>query len=293
MFPILQRAVIILPGVFSSASLSEWRCGTPAAQVRCGIPAGLCGSLLLTDEVNPEDMGTARDASFLYTGTELDALDGARNYYRWILAHFAPYLGRRVVEVGAGIGNFSEYLLSQPGVSQLVAAEPAANLFPLLQCRFAGNPRVRVERGALEQLAGPAEADSVVFVNVLEHIDNDEEVLRQAHRMLAPGGTLLLIVPALPALFGSLDVEFGHFRRYTRAELGVRLQQAGFHIERLRYFNFPGVITWFLAARVFRRKTIRPSQVWIYDRLVVPWAARLERFWEPPLGQSLIAVARK
>lgn len=238
-------------------------------------------------------MGTAQDASFFYTGTELDALNGARNYYRWILAYFAPYLGRRVAEVGAGIGNFSEYLLSQPGVSQLVAAEPAANLFPLLERRFAGNPRVRVEHRTVQQLAGLAEADSVVFVNVLEHIENDEELLRQVHGMLSPGGRLLLFVPARPALFGSLDAEFGHLRRYTRAELGARLEQAGFRIERLRYFNFPGVLSWFLAARVFRRRTIRPTQVWIYDRLVVPWAARLEQFWEPPVGQSLIAVARK
>jgi SAM-dependent methyltransferase len=232
-------------------------------------------------------------SSFSYSGTELDALAEAKNYYRWILNCFAPYLGRRVLEVGAGIGTFSRFLLDFGRVGELIALEPADNLFPLLEQRFREDRRVNPLKGYLEDFAASLVANSVVLVNVLEHIADDAKFLRLAYEVLPPGGAVLVFTPALPPIYGSLDRSFEHHRRYTRVALAQKLVQAGLHLECLRYFNLPGVVTWFLAGRVLRRDTIKPGDVRFYDRWVVPCASRLERLWEPPLGQSLLAVARK
>jgi len=228
--------------------------------------------------------------------TELDALAEAKNYYRWILRRFRPFLGKRVVEVGAGIGTFSKFLL-EVGVDELILVEPAKNLFPILQQRFSGDPKVRVVHGYLENLADmgvtASGVDSIVLVNVLEHIEDDGRALKAAYRVLIPAGTLLLFVPALPWLYGTLDAAFGHARRYTKRSLSSKLTDAGFRILELRYFNLPGVISWFVAGKLLRRRTLQDRDVRLYDRWVVPWASRVEERWKPPVGQSLLAVGQK
>jgi SAM-dependent methyltransferase len=232
-------------------------------------------------------------ASFAYVGTELAALAEAKNYYRWVIGEFAPFLGRRVIEVGAGIGNFSRSLLQHSPVSELILVEPGENLFPFLQKRFAEEPRVRVVHGYFHDLKRPATADSVVLVNVLEHVAEDQALLDSAHEVLMPGGTLLLLVPALSWIYGSLDEAFGHYRRYSKASLAAKLRTAGFQILRLSYLNLPGIVGWFLTGRVLRRRTLKSGYVRLYDQWIIPWLSRLEGRWEPPCGQSLIAVARK
>lgn len=232
-------------------------------------------------------------AHFIYSGSELDALSGARNYYRWLLRRFAPYVGAEVVEIGAGTGTFSEFLLSLPQVTRLVAIEPSENNFPLLAERLARDSRAITVKGYLEGSAAPESADSLVAVNVLEHIERDGELLRHAWDTARTSATLLLFVPALPAIFGSLDAAFEHCRRYTRTSLSDRLQTAGWQVERLGYMNLPGIIPWFVAGKMLRRTSIGGAEARLYDRFVVPVAAAIEDRISPPIGQSLIAIARK
>lgn len=233
------------------------------------------------------------DADFVYSGSELESLAGARNYYRWLLRRFSPYLGAEVIEIGAGTGTFSELLLSLPQVKRLVAIEPSANNFPLLSKRLEGDARVRVVKGYLEDSAPPESADSLVAVNVLEHIERHDEFLRRTWEVARPNGTLLLFVPAMPAIFGSLDRAFEHFRRYTRASLRERIESANWRIESLAYMNLPGILPWFVAGKVLRRTSIAGGEARLYDRLVVPVAAAIEDRVSVPIGQSLIAIARK
>jgi SAM-dependent methyltransferase len=235
----------------------------------------------------------AEPPAFTYSGEELDALAGAPNYYRWIVGRFAPYLGGRVVEAGAGIGTFAGHLRDAAPDARLTLVEPAENNYPHLQRRFAGDARARTVRGYLEDAGEPGSADAVVAVNVMEHVPDDDAFLATAHRLLAPGGHVLLWVPALPVLYGTLDEAFEHVRRYTRAELDGRLRGAGLRPLRLAYANLPGVAAWWLSGRVLRRRTVRARDARIYDRWVIPWVSALERVWAPPLGQSLFAVARK
>ncbi len=233
------------------------------------------------------------DTPFSYSGSELDALAEARNYYKWILSYFLPYLGSSTIEVGAGIGTFARFLLGSARLRKISLIEPADNLFPLLEREFKDDSRVDVRKGYLRDLAGSIRADSVVSVNVLEHAENDEEMLRLTHEVLLPGGRLLLFTPALPVLYGTMDKEFRHYRRYTKRGLQSKMEQAGLRVLEIRYFNLPGVALWPLLGRLWRRKTIRPGGVKLYDRLVIPWLSRLERRWEPPLGQNLLAIGQK
>jgi SAM-dependent methyltransferase len=237
---------------------------------------------------------TMSSTHFSYSSTELDGMAEAKNYYRWILSCFAPYLGKKVVEIGAGVGTFSEMLLNDADVAELVLVEPADNLFPFLKDRFSRDPRVRPVHGyGIENMGSSDRFDSVVLVNTIEHVESDEDLLKTVHRMLAPRGTVLLLAPALPSLYGSLDEAFGHVRRYTKHVLASKMGRAGFHIERLHYLNLPGVISWFMAGKIFRWRTLQPKSVRTYDRWVVPWISRIERYWKPGIGQSLVAVGRK
>ena len=229
----------------------------------------------------------------MYPGGELEALRQSPNYYGWLLRHFLPYLGERVLEIGAGVGTVADYVLQNTKVPELILVEPADNLFPQLQERFSGTSRVKLVHGQLEDVASSVSVNSVIAVNVLEHVVDDEGLVRTINRVLLPGGLVLLFVPALPWLYGTLDESFQHIRRYTKRGLARRLEETGFRVERLHYFNCLGVVAWFLAGKILRRRAIHLSDARRYDRWIVPWASRLESHWTPPLGQSLVAVARK
>jgi SAM-dependent methyltransferase len=231
--------------------------------------------------------------TYTYSGDELDALAGAVNYHRWIARRFAPHLGERIVEAGAGIGTFAAHLGEAAPAAHLTLVEPAANNYPHLAARHAADPRVRTVHGYLADAGPDGSADTVVAVNVLEHVQDDAAFLATAHRLLAPGGHLCLYVPAVPAIYGTLDEAFEHHRRYTRRGLRSRLEGAGFAVRSLAYTNLPGVAAWWLSGRVLRKRTVSPRDARLYDRWMIPWIAALERVWRPPLGQSLIAVAAK
>jgi len=139
--------------------------------------------------------------------------------------------------------------------------------------------------------AGAERIDTVLCLNVLEHVERDDVALRGLHDLLEPGGRLVLLVPALPALYGSLDRALDHHRRYSRNELLQKLRAAGFEVETNRFFNLLGVLGWTMNSRILKRTTFPPLQLALYDRLVPLF--RLESRFRLPIGMSLIAVARK
>ncbi len=238
-------------------------------------------------------IGEMTFTDFSYSGSELDAVAEATNYYRWIIDAFSKHIGPATIEAGAGIGTVSELILAKNVVRDLLLIEPASNNVPALRARFAGDPRVRVHHGYLEDLAPTLRADTIIAVNVLEHVERDVEFLRAAYTALVPGGKLLILVPALPAIFGSLDRAFDHYRRYSRPVLRSALMKAGFEIDELYYLNCIGMAAWFVAGRVLGRTTLGRRQVRFYDRFVIPWLSRAEKIVHPPIGQSLFLIAHK
>jgi hypothetical protein len=144
---------------------------------------------------------------------DLDAMAGAEAYNAWVVDRGARWIHGRVLDVGAGIGTHTSRLL--PLADEVVALEPEAELAALLRQE---HPSLTIVEGDATAVEGPF--DAIVCFNVLEHIAADEGTLLRFRQLLAPDGTLLLLVPAHPVLLGSLDRAFGHERRYTKAELG-------------------------------------------------------------------------
>lgn len=236
------------------------------------------------------------DASY-YAGRELEVLSATWRYQAWIVEGFSGLPQGRVAEIGAGTGAMVRHWLRHSTDLHLI--EPAHNLFEALQREYGAHPGVALYRGTLDEVVdtlpqgGEQAFDSVVTVVVLEHIADDRQALRQVYRPLKPGGHLLLFVPALPALFGSLDEIFGHCRRYTPAALLEAVVDSQFAILESRYFDFLGVLPWWLVGRVFRAKTISPVLAGVYDRWAVPVGRFLEIRITPPIGKNLILAARK
>jgi SAM-dependent methyltransferase len=134
--------------------------------------------------------------------------------------------------------------------------------------------------------------DTVICVNVLEHLLDDQRVLAECFRLLPPGGRLLLFVPAFQSLFGSMDVSYGHFRRYSVGDLRRKMENAGFKVEFSRYLNLLGVLGWWLNGKLLKKKIIPKSQMILYDKMV-GISSKFERFLPRPIGLSLFSVGQK
>ena len=237
--------------------------------------------------------GLRRDV-YLNPGARiLDVLASTPRFNEWMASVVAPYLGKRVLETGAGIGNLSA-LLSR-GRKEYTATDLDGEHVERLGVRFASNPRVRTRRLDAADAAGfeplKGTVDSVVCLNVLEHVEDGRAGFRNLHDVLEPGGRAVVLVPRGMGLYGTLDEVLGHCRRYTPAELDARMREAGFEVERIFDFNRLTVIGWWVNGRLLRRRSFGRFQLAVFDRMVWLWK-RLERVL-PWSGVSLIAVGRK
>jgi SAM-dependent methyltransferase len=234
-----------------------------------------------------------KQASNEYFGKDLEAMSFAKNYHQWILEIFAPHLGNVVAEVGAGTGNFSDFLLSS-NIKKLFAFEPSDNMYPVLEEKFKAVPNVETIKSLFENRSEeyPDAFDSVCYVNVLEHIEKDDEALSHAYKCIRKNGYLLIFVPALNFLFSEMDKSLGHYRRYSKKSLYKVVSSAGFSVKKINYFDLVGIVPWFIAF-VLMKGTMKSSSVALYDRLVVPFMKKVEGILPPPIGKNLVLVARK
>ena len=218
---------------------------------------------------------------------------GAPNYNAWLGKRLRAHLGKRVLEVGAGIGTITREIL--PGCELVIALEAEEFYAGRLDKTFRGDPRVRTLHSSVEETnwarLATERLDSVLLSNVLEHIADDAAALRNFRKVLPRGGNIVILVPALPFLFGTLDRAVGHHRRYMPASLRSVIEENGFEVERLEWMNLLGIPGWLLNGRVLRRRIVPAGQLRVYDR-IMPLLARVESMVRLPLGMSLLAVAR-
>lgn len=225
---------------------------------------------------------------------DLETLGEARQLGDWMFEQFADLAHGRVVEVGAGIGTFTDRMLRN-GVVEALLIEPEPDCADRLHERFGDDPRVEISRElipgspALDARAGAV--DFLLCQNVLEHIPDDDAALGAMAEALAPGGALGLLVPAHPRLYGALDRRFGHERRYTREGLTALMARAGLEVEALYSFNALGVLGW-LVNRHRREPKIDARSLRAYELLLPPFRA-LERRRRPPFGLSFVVRARR
>lgn len=242
------------------------------------------------------DQDAAAGSSF-GADVELERLAQAEHFFGWIADELEPHLGHRILEVGAGIGTVSLQLLDRLPGAQVTALEPDPKLHDELVARTKRHSTMQTlnvtSTDLLQSDMAPA-FDSVVYVNVLEHILDDVGELRTAHDLLVPGGTLAIFVPALTRLYGSLDFKSGHHRRYHRDTLSQVITDAGFELVDVRYLDMLGVAPYFLMYRLLDVQSLGSVSSTGYDRVIVPVSRALQRLApHPPFGKNLLAIARR
>lgn len=235
-------------------------------------------------------MNTLIDTSSEILDFQFDALSEAHNYRSALLHELGPFLRGNVIEVGAGIGQIACQLGKKREIEKLTSIEPNRSFCNYIRDHF---PDLDLLHGTIDDLNLENGWNALLSVNVLEHIETDQNELASYHRLLRSAhGALCLFVPARPELYAPIDRDFGHFRRYTRTGLRQKLEAAGFTVERLRYYNVVGYVAWWINFCLLKKRAFDPNSVRFFDRAIFPavhWSET--HISAPPFGQSLLAVA--
>jgi SAM-dependent methyltransferase len=215
----------------------------------------------------------------------LETLSQAADYYKWLAGRMQPYIRGKVLEIGAGIGTFAQW-----------GKESAADYHVSdIDQRLAEKLAERFDRVFTWDVFTPFPNDelydTIVILNVVEHLENDQEALHCIHKRLKPGGHLVLMVPAMQFLFGSLDSAFGHYRRYTKHSISKIIESNGFTIKKMEYVNVVGMLGWFLYSKILKSKNL-PQQLCGRFNLMIP-LLKLERPIAYFFGLSVIAIGQK
>ena len=216
------------------------------------------------------------------------------HFARWLYRRVRGDLGRRVLDAGAGIGTYSE-LLAEDGCA-VVAVESVEAFVRRLQERFAGRDRIAVIQADLAVPHGLPDfeaADSVLCLNVLEHIQDDVQALRNIHARVEEGGRLIALVPAHPRLFNSMDRALGHYRRYGTRQFLERLAQGGWQVDRCFHVNAFGLPGWFVAGSLLKRRAPGRDLTALFDRLLPVFSVLEETFVRGAFGLSIVASCRR
>ena len=215
-------------------------------------------------------------------------------YNAWLVDRFRSFLGRRILEIGAGFGNMTRHLVPR---ERLVASDLDPVALEYLRGSLRDDSSVSVasyrfplSESESEEIA-ELRVDTVVCLNVLEHIEDDVSTLADFHRVLSPGGHVVLVVPALARLYGSLDEHLRHFRRYEKPELEQKVRDAGFTLVESRFLNRPGILGWYVNGKILRRRVLPKGQLAAF-KLLMPMLEK-EAVNPPSTGMSLLAVGRK
>jgi glycosyltransferase involved in cell wall biosynthesis len=223
----------------------------------------------------------------------LDAFASAPNFNRWMADTIHPYIGKRVLEIGAGMGNLTRLLV--PGRKRYVATDIDREHLERLRTRLSQRPNLEIaELNAAEpqgQDAFLGQMDTVVCLNVLEHIGDHMGALRNIRSMLQDGGRAVILVPSGQSIYNSLDEELGHFLRYSEDQLRQRMTEAGFEVETVLRFNRASRPGWWLNGTVLKRRTISRVQLKNFDRFV--WLVRRIDRYLPWPQTSIIGIGRR
>ena len=213
------------------------------------------------------------------------------NYNGWIYSIFKPYVGNCLMEVGCGLGNMTQYFKETSG--RIIGLDISQEFLDHLKIDLPDIELYNIDITDKKVLSlRDKNIDTVVCINVLEHIEDDSGALANIYGVLAGGGRLLLFLPALKGLYGEYDRSVKHFRRYGKKDIETKLKNQGFQIEKSCFSNFLGLFGWFLNGTALKRKKFPMLQTILFDKFI-PLIAFVEKYIKPPIGMSLIIVAKK
>lgn len=227
------------------------------------------------------------------TMTRLETLSAADRFNDEVWKKVERFVGKEILEVGIGIGIFTDKLLTR---GKVFGVDIVPEFVEAARKRHGTRPDLEylvadMGAGTPDSLKGRA-FDTIICMNVLEHIEDDRGTLKRFMAMLKPGGKLVLVVPGHMCLFNPLDSNDGHFRRYAEGELKDKLAEAGFSVVHQSQFNLFGIFGWFVNGTLLRRKDLPTGQMGLFNK-VAPLLFWFENLIGPPVGLSLLAVGVK
>jgi 2-polyprenyl-3-methyl-5-hydroxy-6-metoxy-1,4-benzoquinol methylase len=230
-----------------------------------------------------------------FASDDLETMSEAHRYQAHVLGLFRPYIGKRVLEVGAGIGTMSRSFLDV--AERVVGIEPNQACATRALAALGSHPRFELRVCHLEECDRSSlvaeHFDTVACINVLEHIEDDVSALQAFADIVEPAnGSVLVFVPAVQAAYGPLDAELGHHRRYLKGSLAKAFAAANMELVLLKYTNPIGLLGWMYNSWIKKSTAHSSQQIRLFESLVAPWALPLERLLPLPIGLSLVAVGR-
>jgi len=238
------------------------------------------------------------DQNFEYEGSDLDSMSLANNYNNWILDCFDKYIGNTLLEVGAGTGSLSKLILERYKKDTYLL-EPSANLFTKLQSNFrdiSNFSNQNILKGTLQEnqeFFRNKDVDSIFYMNVLEHIKDDVAELKLSYDLLNADGHILTFSPALPQLYGEVDKQVGHYRRYYLNQMKSKMTEVGFKVVDSYYFDFVGMLLWWGKFKLLKSKNQDAGNVKFFDSILVPILKKLEYHKLLPIGKNIVVIGKK
>jgi len=232
--------------------------------------------------------------SYEYMGSELEVFSAANNWRAYWQSFIRPYLGNRVLEVGAGIGSVA-HSLNSGDIPSWTALEPDPSLFSELEKTLKSQialGSVRAYCGTLEDLDPTQRFDTIIYIDVLEHIERDREELSKAMSYLENNGYLIILVPAHQYLYSAFDKAIGHFRRYDKQSLRLVIPK-GLNLDKLIYLDSIGLFASLANRLLLKTSTPSLSQIQLWDKWMVPWSRLIDRVLGFRMGKSLLAIYSK
>jgi len=227
----------------------------------------------------------------VYTGhATLESMSNAKWYNNWTLNIFKSYLQGDILEVGCGIGSFTKMLVPYGNVYACDIDEDCIE-----QTRQAVNRKENVGFGNVESgnyFFTERTFDAITCINVLEHIEYDKQAINNIYDLLKPAGVLVLLVPAHLFLYGAIDKEIGHYRRYTKKGVRAILEDAGFDVVYARKMNALGSIGWWFTGKILKDTSVSEKKLQLFDK-IAPFILPIEKIIEPPIGTSVLAIAKR
>jgi SAM-dependent methyltransferase len=233
-------------------------------------------------------------SGYAYPGGELELFRHAVTWKQYYAGELRPFIGGDVLEVGAGIGATSRFLC-EPRHSSWTCLEPDPTLVRRLTDDLAARPlpaRAAVRQGTVRTLPGEPSFDTVLYIDVLEHIDDDRAELRESALRLRPGGHVIVLAPAHMSLFSPFDQAIGHLRRYTRGSL-VSAGPAGLTLVRAFYLDSLGMVASLGNRLVLRAAHPTETQIRVWDSRLVPLSRVVDRLTGHRLGKTVVAIWTK
>lgn len=226
-----------------------------------------------------------------YSGTlTLEVLEGAHNYNKWIVDELSIHVSYPLLEIGSGIGNISGLLINNKSITLSDNEEIFVNILSSKYKKKNVNViNFDITKSPNKNLKN---FKSVIGINVLEHIEDDLKSLIHLKKIISRDGNLVLLVPAKKMAYNKLDKSLGHYRRYEKKELVEKLEEAGYEVEKIKFFNTLGLVTWIIRDYFTGQQiNLTPRQISTFDK-IVPFLRKVEKLIETPIGISLIVVAK-